>query len=218
MPNSTKTAAIILAGGTSSRMGEERNKLLLPLDNQPVLAHVVAAALGSQAHPIVLVLGYQAQIVQKKLKDTLETHDIVTVQNLAYQQGQSTSMHTGLRALRALPESYTKGVDAAIFLLGDQPMLTSALIDKLLALRAHTDKRIILPLYQGKRGNPVIFSLDLAPELFAVTGDEGGRSVLKRHPNEIATLEIGAETANFDVDTWEAYLKVQGAWQQHGLE
>lgn len=219
MPNPMKTAAIILAGGTSSRMSEERNKLLLPLHNRPVLAHVLEAALGSQARPIVLVLGHQAHLVQEKLQHTLETNTLTIVINPDYQQGQSTSMQAGLRALLTLPSTgYKKDFDAAIFLLGDQPALTSAMIDELLALKERTGKRIILPLYKGQRGNPVIFSLDLAPELFAVTGDEGGRGVLKRHPDEIATLEIGEEAANFDVDTWEAYLKIQDAWQQHLLE
>lgn len=219
MPNSTKTAAIILAGGTSSRMGEERNKLLLPLHNRPVLAHVLEAALGSQACPIILVLGHQAHIVREKLQHTLETSTITVVTNPDYQQGQSTSMQAGLRALLTPPTAgYRKDVGAAIFLLGDQPMLTSAMIDELLALKERSGKRIILPLYKGQRGNPVIFSLDLAPELLAVTGDEGGRGVLKRHADEIATLEMGEEAANFDVDTWEAYLNVQGAWQQHLIE
>jgi molybdenum cofactor cytidylyltransferase len=218
MPNLSKTAAIILAGGTSSRMGEERNKLLLPLHNRPVLAHVLEAALGSQARPIVLVLGYQTQIVQEKLQHTLAKNAIIVVENPNYQQGQSTSMQAGLRALQALSHDYTKDIDAVIFLLGDQPMLTSTMIDELLTLRERTGKRIVLPLYQGQRGNPVIFALDLAPELLAVTGDEGGRGILKRYPDEIATLEMGEEAANFDVDTWEAYLEVQGAWQQHLLE
>lgn len=214
MSNSHTTAAIILAGGTSSRMGGERNKLLLPLHNQPVLAHVLAAALGSQASPIVLVLGYQASIVREKLQPMFATHDIHIVENPAYQHGQSTSMQAGLRALLTLSHDYTKDIEAAIFLLGDQPLVTSSMIDTLLALREQSGKRIVLPLYQGQRGNPVLFSLDLASELFAVTGDEGGRSVLKRHADEIATVEMGEETANFDVDTWEAYLKVQDAWQQ----
>lgn len=218
MSNPSKTAAIILAGGTSSRMGAERNKLLLPLHNRPVLAHVLEAALGSQARPIVLVLGYQTQIVREKLQHTLQKNAIIIVENPSYQQGQSTSMQAGLRALLTLSNDYTKNIEAAIFLLGDQPMLTSTMIDGLLTLRAQTHKRIVLPLYQGQRGNPVIFALDLAPELLAVTGDEGGRGILKRHPDEIATLEMGEEAANFDVDTWEAYLKVQDLWQQHLLE
>ena len=216
--HNTQTAAIILAGGTSSRMGEARNKLLLPLHNRPVLAHVLEAALGSQARPIVLVLGYQAAIVQEHIHPCLKTREIQVVENPEYLQGQSTSMQVGLRTLLTCINDYMNDITAAIFLLGDQPMITATMIDKLIALREQTGQRIILPLYQGQRGNPVIFSLDLAPELLAVSGDEGGRSVLKRHPDEIATLEMGELAANFDVDTWEAYLEVQDTWQQRLLE
>ena len=216
MDTSMNVAAIILAGGTSSRMGNGRNKLLLPLHNRPVLVHVLEAALGSRAHPIVLVLGYQAEQVREHIGPCLKTHEIQVVENPAYAQGQSTSMQAGLRALLERPE--IQQVDAALFLLGDQPMVTSSMINQLLACTEQSGKRIVLPLYQGQRGNPVLFSLDFAPELLAVSGDEGGRGLLKQYPDEIATLEMGEEAANFDVDTWEAYLEVQDAWQQRMIE
>lgn len=216
MDRTEKTAALILAGGMSSRMGNGRNKLLLPLHNRPVLAHVLEAALGSRARPIVLVLGYQAERVQEHIGHCLKTNEIQVVENREYAQGQSTSVQAGLRALLARPEA--QELDAAIFLLGDQPMVTFAMIDELLALREQSGQRIVLPLYRGQRGNPVIFSLDFVPELLAVSGDEGGRGLLKKYPDEIATLEMGEEVSNFDVDTWEAYLEVQDAWQQRLLE
>lgn len=216
MQNPQKTAAIILAAGTSSRMGAERNKLLLPLHNRPVLAHVIEAVLGSQARPIILVLGHQAAEVRAHIQPCLKENDITVIENADYRQGQSTSLKAGLNAL--LSYDYTKDLTAVIFLLGDQPMINSTMIDELIALRERAGKRIALPLYQGQRGNPVVFSLDLAPELLAITGDEGGRSVLKRHKDEVATLEMSEEAANFDVDTWEAYLEVQAAWQQKMLE
>ncbi|HLI71891.1 MAG TPA: nucleotidyltransferase family protein [Ktedonobacteraceae bacterium] len=216
MHNPSQTGAIILAGGTSSRMGAQRNKLLLPLNNRPVLAHVIEAALGSQARPIVLVLGHQAAEVKAHIQQDLQEDTLEIVENPAYAQGQSTSMQAGLRAL--LSEDHRQNLANVIFLLGDQPMITPAMIDELITLREQSGKLIALPLYHGQRGNPVVFSLELAPELLQVRGDEGGRSVLKRHPDEIATLEMGNETANFDVDTWEAYQEVQAAWQLKMLE
>jgi molybdenum cofactor cytidylyltransferase len=216
MSTPSRTAAVILAAGTSSRMGEERNKLLLPLHHRPVLAHVIEAVLGSRARPLVLVLGYQAREVRAHIQRELKEGELEVIENPDYAQGQSTSMKAGLRAL--LSGAHQNELDSVIFLLGDQPMITSAMIDKLIALKEESGKRIVLPLYQGQRGNPVIFSLDLAPELLRVNGDEGGRAVLKRHPDEIATLEMGEEAANFDVDTWEAYQEVLAAWQLKMLE
>lgn len=212
----SRTAAVILAAGTSSRMGEAGNKLLLPLHHRPVLAHVIEATLGSRARPIVLVLGHQAREVRAHIQKDLKEGDVEVVENPAYAQGQSTSMKAGLRAL--LSDARLRELDSVIFLLGDQPMITSVMIDTLILLREQSGKRIVLPLYQGQRGNPVLFALDLAPELLQVNGDEGGRGVLKRHPDELATLEMGEEAANFDVDTWEAYQEVLAAWQLKMLE
>ena len=215
MHNLSRTAAIILAAGTSSRMGNERNKLLLPLHHRPVLAHVIEAVFGSRARPIVLVLGHQAAQVRAHIQQDIEQNLIQVVENPDYARGQSTSMQAGLRVVLAAKRE--EAPTSAIFLLGDQPMITAQMIDELIALREQSGKRIALPLYQGKRGNPVVFALDLAPELLQVSGDEGGRGVLKRHPDEIAALEMGEEAANFDVDTWEAYQEVLAAWQQKML-
>lgn len=212
MHNSSKTAAVILAAGSSIRMGMDRNKLLLPLHDRPVLAHVIQAALGSRAHPVVLVLGHQAAEVRALIQPYLKEQPLTIVENPHYRQGMSTSMQVGLQEL--LSNDHQGRPDHVIFLLGDQPMISTTIIERLLDAQASTNKRIMLPLYQGQRGNPVIFSLELSEELLMVTGDEGGRSVLKRHADEVATLEIGELSANFDVDTWEAYQAVQEIWKQ----
>ena len=204
------TAAIILAAGTSSRMSDGRNKLLLPLQQRPVLAHVIAAALGSRARPVVLVLGHQAEEVRAHLQPAELTRSVRIVENPAFADGQSTPMQAGLRAL--LTDQPARELASVIFLLGDQPMITADLIDGLIDLHTTSGKRIVLPLYAGQRGNPVLFSLDLAPELLQVSGDEGGRSVLKRHPQDIATLAVSEEMLNADVDTWEAYQRVLASW------
>lgn len=216
MEHPQHTAAIILAAGTSSRMGEARNKLLLPLNHRPVLTHVIEAVLASRARPVILVLGHQAEEVKTHIQQDLKEETLAIVENPDYAQGQSTSMKAGLRAL--LARFSAPDLTGVVFLLGDQPMITAAMIDELIALREQTGKRIVLPLYQGRRGNPVVFSLELVPELLQVNGDEGGRSIIKHHPEEIATLEMGEEAANFDVDTWEAYQEVQAAWQLKMLE
>ncbi len=216
MQHSSQTAAIILAAGTSSRMGAPGNKLLLPLHNRPVLAHVIEAVLGSQARPILLVLGHQSAEVKARIAPILEKNTLQIVENPSYVQGMSTSMKAGLHALLARTEENRPA--NVFFLLGDQPMITPAILDQLIEARVQSGKRIVLPLYQGQRGNPVLFSLDFAPELLQVGGDEGGRPVLKRYTDEIATVEIGEQAANFDVDTWEAYQEVQAAWQLRQLE
>lgn len=200
-------AALILAAGSSSRMRAGQQKLLLPLGGQPVLAHVLNAASESQARPIIAVLGHQAEQVRQALT-TIDKH-VSLVENPEYRQGMSGSLRVGLLSL-----AQQTSIDGAIILLGDQPLITASLINELIAASKAMDKRIVAPLYNGKRGNPVLFDASLFPELQTVTGDEGGRSVIERHKNEMATIEVQQSTAHYDVDTWEAYQQVVEAWQQ----
>src|SRR5256885_13296650 len=86
------TAAIILAAGSSSRMGGGRHKLLLPLGGRPVLTHVLEATLASQARPIVVVLGHQAEQVREQITTYVKHPDIILVENPYYLQGMSTSI------------------------------------------------------------------------------------------------------------------------------
>src|SRR5256886_13202581 len=92
-------AAIILAAGSSSRMGGGRHKLLVPLGSHPVLAHVLEATLASQAQPIVVVLGHQAKQVREQIATYAKYPDIIVVENPQYLQGMSTSIHEGVETL-----------------------------------------------------------------------------------------------------------------------
>ena len=91
MQRQTTTAAIILAAGSSSRMGVGRHKLLLPLGGRSVLSHVIEATLASYARPIILVLGHQAEQVRASITQYAAHPSITLVENPDYQQGMSTS-------------------------------------------------------------------------------------------------------------------------------
>ncbi len=212
MQASRSTAAIILAAGSSSRMGKGRHKLLLPLADRPVLAHVLGAAIASQAHPLILVMGHAAGKILPAIVPYITSPAINIVNNPDYLQGMSTSMHTGLHVLMRM-----KWVESAVIMLGDQPFITPQIIDSLISTRQKTGKQIVAPLYEGKRGNPTLFAASLFPELLKVTGDEGGRSVLERHQQELATVELGDAMANYDVDTWEAYQQAVEAWRKKNM-
>ncbi len=261
--NREKTiAALILAAGHSSRMqhGQESyHKLLLPLGQGTVLSHVIAATLASQARPIILILGYQsAQICasltqagasliltagDQPLPYDTAGHDIIIIENTAYAQGMSTSLHKGIQLLINQNNHPRKGTspgadnrrdsalrlsaspqpsrspfpatlcDGALVLLGDQPLITPSLLNRLIATKYSTGKRIIAPSYNGKRGNPVLFAADLFPELLTITGDEGARSVIEKHRTEVGMLDIDDEELWYDIDTWEEYQKILHIWQ-----
>ena len=213
---SSSTGAIILAAGSSSRMGAGRHKLLLPLAGRPVLEHVIEAALASQARPIIIVLGHQADQVRSHISAYVGHAHVTIVENDRYLQGMSTSLHAGIHALMTMGTTHTlpaPEVGSALVVLGDQPLMTTTIIDTLIATWRTTGKRIIAPLYDGKRGNPVLFDASLFAELLQTTGDEGGRSVVERHHQEMATVEIGNAIASYDVDTWEAYQQVLQVWK-----
>jgi molybdenum cofactor cytidylyltransferase len=221
MGNTRNTAAIILAAGSSSRMGSGRHKLLLPLDERPVLAHVIEVALASQARPIVVILGHEAGKVRAALAAYLAQPGIIVSNNPDYLQGMSTSMRVGIA--RLLEGKYTEvghaeelhfDVDSALIMLGDQPLITAQVIDSLISAWKTSGKRIVAALYDGKRGSPTLFALSLFGELMEVSGDEGGRTVLERHRGEVEFVELGDVAASYDVDTWDAYLQVVEAWQK----
>src|ERR1700730_14853403 len=104
-------AAIILAEEISSRMGGGRHKLLLPLGNRPVLAHVIETTMASQARPIIVVLGHQAEQVHTAIAGHVTDPAIIVVENSAYLQGMSTSIRAGLQALLRYEQATQAALD-----------------------------------------------------------------------------------------------------------
>jgi molybdenum cofactor cytidylyltransferase len=217
MPERSSIAALILAAGSSTRMGNGRHKLLLPLGNRPVLTHVIEAALASQARPIMVVLGHQSTQVRDQISTYLDHPDVLSIENTDYMQGMSTSLRAGIQAL--IHKENTEGatehsIAGVLIVLGDQPLMTASILDTLIASKYATGKRILIPFYNGERGNPVLFDASLFPQLLEITGDGGARSVIERHRSEVARIELGASMASYDVDTWDAYQAVVAQWEK----
>ena len=196
--STSAVAIIILAAGRSSRMGAL--KLLLPLGGQPVIKHVVGAALATPLRPVVVVLGHAAPA----LRAALPQADLTVVENAAYAAGQSTSLHA---ALDALPASAA----GALVLLGDQPLISAGDIMRLAATAA-SGAPVVAASYGGRRGNPVYFARACFAELRAVTGDVGGREVIERHRTELTLVPMDDADAALDLDTPDAYAQVQTIW------
>lgn len=196
--------AMILAAGRSSRMGT--HKLLLPLGDQPIIAHVALAALHSTATPLVVVLGRDAE----QVRAALPPGRIVTTVNAAYADGLAGSVRVGLDCLLAHEGAALAGV---LILLGDQPLVTATLLGHILASACETPDAIIAASYGGARGNPVYFPRSLFDELAALSGDEGARPLLKRHPKRLRLVELGATEAALDVDDAADYERVLAYWR-----
>ena len=184
-------AALILAAGKSSRMGNA-NKLLAPLGSAPMIAGVAEAAIASRARPVVVVTGFEAD----KVATALAGLAVEIVHNPDYVRGMSTSLRTGIGALRET------GVAGALVLLGDMPRVTAATLDRLIAAFEQSGGRAIcIPEADGQRGNPLLWPADLFAAMAGLSGDKGAKELLARHPDRIEVVTAPAREILADVDT-----------------
>jgi molybdenum cofactor cytidylyltransferase len=190
-----KVSAIVLAAGEARRMGAL--KLALRLGEKSLLKRVVEAALAAPVDEVVVVLGHGAANLQSELP---QDGRVRPVYNPDFAQGQSSSLKVGIGVLG--PQ-----VEAAVFLLGDQPLVSPEAIEGLIATFQTHHPPIVQPLYRGVPGNPVLFARALFAALLQVTGDRGGRDLLASHRSEVAMVDLDLE-APADVDTMEDYQKL----------
>ncbi len=184
-------AAIILASGMSRRF-RGSNKLLLPAGGIPLVRRVVQAYVAESVTPVYVVVGFEADQVVTALSGL----PVNPVWNPHYALGQSRAL---VRGIQALPAS----TGAVLIGVADQPYLTAGVIRAIVDRFRTTDAPIVAPRYDGQRGNPVLFRADLFPELLAVEGDEGGRSVIGRHAPEVEWVDFDDGTIGVDIDTGE---------------
>lgn len=199
MAGGARYGAIVLAAGSSSRMGA--HKLLLPLGGRPLASYAVAATSASAADPVVVVLGRAADEVRAALPAGRYT----TVVNHDYAAGMAGSLRAGLRELRAARGGELAGV---LIALADQPLAGADLFDALLRAAGAAPGAIVAASYEGRRGNPVVFPAALFGELERVAGDEGGRSVISRHPELLRLVPWPDAQAALDVDRPGDYERV----------
>lgn len=187
--------AIVLAAGLSRRMGQA--KLLLPLEDRPVVRLTVEAVLTGGVDQVVVVTGSEHQ----PLAEALAGLPVALAINPHPEAGQASSIRVGIGALPV-------GTDAVLIALGDQPFLAGEIIPALLAARERTGKAIVAPRYRDGRGNPVLFSRELFGELLDISGDQGARSVVERDPGRVALVDFDLPMPQ-DLDTPEDYDRLR---------
>lgn len=158
---------IVLAAGTGTRFDGE-NKLTKTLDGEPVVRRAVHSLVDSNVTDIIVVVGHESTAVTAAIDDL----EVRIVHNERYKEGQSTSVHTGVKAAR---EGDWSG---AVFALGDMPAVNPSTIDALVAAHVSEKGTIIYPVYEGKRGNPVLFDALHFDSLLDISGDRGGRQLI----------------------------------------
>jgi molybdenum cofactor cytidylyltransferase len=185
-------AALVLAAGRGTRFGEEP-KLLASFRGTSLVRWVAQAALGSCAAPVIVVTGHRAEEIEAALADLA----VAFARNPAYAEGLSTSLKAGFRAL---PERS----EAAVVLLGDMPLVGSAVVDRLVnAWRASGRPSALVPMSKGRRSNPVVLSRALAPEIMALEGDVGAGPLLRRR-GDVTEYPLDDPALRQDVDTPDA--------------
>lgn len=196
----SRTAAVILAAGMATRFGQ--TKQLLMWQGQPLVAHVAQIALA-RCHRVLVIVGHEGEQVAKAVAHL----PVEVVWNEQFAQGQGTSVAAGAAAL--LAGFIFPFVGEVFFMLADQPLVTSELLDSL--QRARGLHKIVLPRYQGKRGNPVLFDHSLLPALSEAKGDVGGRALFERYGHEVIWLETEDGAVLRDIDTPEDWKKLNQA-------
>jgi molybdenum cofactor cytidylyltransferase len=186
-------AAIILAAGRSTRMGGP-NKLLAELGGKPLVRIVTEQALASKAQGVIVVTGHQADEVRKALRGLKVTF----VHNPHFAEGLASSVKSGIVAVSA-------NADGAVICLGDMPLIEAHLIDRLIeAFAPDRGNLIAVPVSDGRRGNPVLWSRRFFGELMTLEGDIGARHLIARHGEAVAEVAVEGSGAFLDIDTPQA--------------
>ncbi len=198
-----RIATLILAAGKSSRMSGE-HKLLADVAGTTLLRRVVETALRSAARPVHVVVGYRSG----DIRASLDGLDVIFVENNAYADGLATSLRAGIASL---PDE----VDGAVVMLGDMPEIAADLVDRMISAFAPKEGRsIVVPVAQGKRGNPVLWGRDYFAGMADVAGDTGAKHLLGMHAEAIVEI-IADAGVHADVDTADALAalrkRLQGA-------
>ena len=190
------TGIIILAAGSSSRMGQPKQQLVY--QDQTLLQRAIEAANGAQALALIIVLGANNQAIL----DDVDSKHLDIVINPEWEQGMSTSIKSGITALQTL---YPK-VDDVLLMLCDQPFVNTELLIKLIQAKPQTADTIVACKYKETIGVPVLFGKDWFAELQNLQGEEGAKKLLLAHQDKVITVPF--DKGSIDIDTPDDYQQL----------
>lgn len=197
MTASTNIGVVILAAGSSSRLGQP--KQLLRYQNKTLLQHIIDLVEPVEFTPSVLVLGANADLI----RDATNLEDITAVDNEQWSEGIASSIRLGVEEAVKLNTS----LDGILFLLSDQPYVSTGLIRELIDKHQYGDQRITACRYKQNVGVPAIFGKAFFPKLLELTGDVGAKKIIMEHSGDVE--EVPFKKGEFDIDTLEDYERLQ---------
>ena len=190
-------SAVVLAAGASRRMGVQ-NKLLLPYHSRPLVSHVVHRVCQSRVKEVIVVCGYQKDLVQAALEDS----SVTFAHNPDYRRGLASSIAAGIQVV-------SRDAQGFMICLGDLPGLETADYDRVLdafkeAVRDNA-RVVVRPVFAGIPGHPVVFSACYRKELIQEHSGPGCRNLLRRHTEQVREIPWTHDAIIRDVDTPKAY-------------
>lgn len=185
--------AVILAAGSSQRMGE-RNKLLELFEGKPLLLHVVEQALSSDCKKVGVVTGHE----NERIEQLLSGFDISLVHNDKHNTGMGSSLRYGIAFAKKAKS------EGALILLGDMPKIDACAMNTIVSKAAHNPGYAIVATCEGKPRTPVYWPYLYFDEIMKINGDKGARDLIKSGLIKRIDVELGAK-AGFDLDTPEAF-------------
>lgn len=169
-----------------SRRWGENNKLLAPIDGQPMVRRTAEAVLESKIRPVFVVTGHDRAVIEAALRDLPLTFHHAA----GYADGMSASLKTGIAA--------TGSFDGVLVCLGDMPFVRAETFNRL--AERYAGQAAIFPTYDGKRGNPVLLGRSLFADIQRLTGDEGARALLKAIPEQVLEIAVDDPGILRDID------------------
>jgi len=197
-----KTGMIILGAGNSSRLG--RPKQLLPYQGKTLLAHVVEESLAADLQPVVVVTGAH----RAEIENSLQGQPVAIAYNPDWETGMASGIVAGLRKVLSI-EPHLPGLIVAVC---DQPYISAELLGSLIKKQAVSGKGLIASVYSETMGTPVLFDDRYFTELSFLSGDAGAKQLLKRYPDDVATVPF--PKGSIDIDTEEDFQTL--AFGGHG--
>lgn len=187
-------AAVVLAAGRSRRMAPHNKLLITDRAGKPMIARVIDNVLSSKARPVLVVTGHMREAVE----EALSRRPVHLIHAKDFADGLAASLKAGIAAV---PQECA----AALVCLGDMPLVTGRMLDRLLdAYSPARNRRIILPTFRGKQGNPMLWDRQFFAEIMALGGDSGARALIARHAECLFEVEMADDAVLRDFDTAEA--------------
>ena len=184
---------VILAGGASTRLG--RPKQLLQYRGKTLLNHAMNEAINAKADAVVVILGKNADLFE----DEIDKEEVLVVINNDWKEGMASSVRLGLDTLLKI-KPY---IDAVIFMVCDQPHISSSVLNELITKQQKTTKQIVTCNYGESIGPPALFHKKYFRELAKLNGDVGARNIIEQNIHDVATISF--PDGKIDIDTEEDY-------------